>query len=107
MSLEATLTSENFEQEVLKSSLPVLVDYWAEWCGPCRMIGPMVAELAHAYEGKIKVGKVNVDEQGELAAQFGIISIPTLIVFKDGKPVRQKVGALPKPQIEALFKDLI
>lgn len=107
MSLEVTLTSENFEQEVLKSSMPVLVDFWAEWCGPCRMIGPMVDELARAYEGKIKVGKVNVDAEGDLAGKFGIVSIPTLIVFKDGAPVRQKVGALPKPQIEALFKDLL
>jgi len=107
MSLEVTLTSENFEQEVLKSSLPVLVDFWAEWCGPCRMLAPIVAELAHAYEGKIKVGKVDVDSQSSLAGKFGVISIPTLIVFKDGKLARQKVGALPKPQIEALFKDLL
>ena len=107
MSLEVTLTSENFEEEVLKSPLPVLVDFWAEWCGPCRMIAPMVEELARTYEGKLKVGKVDVDSQSALAGKFSIISIPTLMVFKDGKPARQKVGALPKPQIEALFKDLI
>ncbi len=107
MSLEVTLTSENFEEEVLKSSLPVLVDFWAEWCGPCRMIAPAVDEIARAYEGRLKVGKVDVDTQGELAGRFGIISIPTIMVFKDGKPARQKVGALPKPQIEGLFKDLI
>jgi len=107
MSLEVTLTSENFEEEVQKSSLPVLVDFWAEWCGPCRMIAPAVEELARTYQGKLKVGKVNVDTQGELAGRFGIISIPTIMIFKDGKPARQKVGALPKPQIESLFKDLI
>lgn len=107
MSLETTITSENFEQEVLKSSVPVLVDFWAEWCGPCRMVAPMLEEIARTYEGKIKVGKVNVDEQGELAGKFGIVSIPTLILFKDGKVVQQKVGALPRTQIESLFKDLI
>ncbi len=107
MSNEVTLTSENFEQEVLKSPIPVLVDFWAEWCGPCRMIAPAVEELARAYEGKIKVGKVDVDSQVDLAGRFGIISIPTLMVFKDGKAARQKVGALPKLQIEGLFKDLI
>ncbi|NLJ46788.1 MAG: thioredoxin [Treponema sp.] len=107
MSNEVTLTSENFEQEVLKSPIPVLVDFWAEWCGPCRMIAPAVDELARAYEGKIKVGKVDVDSQVDLAGRFGIISIPTLMVFKDGKAARQKVGALPKLQIEGLFKDLI
>ncbi len=107
MSHEVTLTSDNFEEEVLKSPVPVLVDFWAEWCGPCRMIAPAVEELARTYEGKLKVGKVDVDSQGELAGRFGIISIPTLMVFKDGKTARQKVGALPKPQIEGLFKDLI
>ena len=107
MSLEVTLTSDNFEEEVLKSPLPVLVDFWAEWCGPCRMIAPAVEELARTYEGRLKVGKVDVDSQGELAGRFGIISIPTLMVFKDGQAARQKIGALPKPQIEGLFKDLI
>ncbi len=107
MSHEVALTSENFEEEVLKSPIPVLVDFWAEWCGPCRMIAPAVEELARTYEGRIKVGKVDVDSQGELAGRFGIISIPTLMVFQDGKAARQKVGALPKPQIEGLFKDLI
>lgn len=107
MSHEVTLTSDNFEEEVLKSPVPVLVDFWAEWCGPCRMIAPAVEELARSYEGRLKVGKVDVDSQGDLAGRFGIISIPTLMVFKDGKAARQKVGALPKPQIEGLFKDLI
>lgn len=104
---EITVTTANFEQEVLKSTVPVLVDFWAEWCGPCRMIAPMVEELAHAYEGKLKVGKVNVDAEGDLANQFGIVSIPTLIVFKDGREAKKYVGALPKHQIEALFKDLL
>ncbi|MCX7027656.1 MAG: thioredoxin [Spirochaetes bacterium] len=107
MSAEVTITSENFKSEVLESSLPVLVDFWAEWCMPCRMISPSVEQLAETYKGKLKVGKVNVDEQSEIAAQFGIISIPTLFIFKGGQVARQKVGALPKHEIENLFKDLL
>jgi thioredoxin 1 len=107
MSDEITLTKANFDQEVLKSSLPVLVDFWAEWCGPCRAIGPVVAELAKEYAGKLKVGKLNVDQQAELASEFGIVSIPTLIVFKEGKAAVKKVGAMPRQAIEAMFKDLV
>ncbi|MEN6364684.1 MAG: thioredoxin [Rectinema sp.] len=106
MSAEMTLTSQNFKSEVLESTVPVLVDFWAEWCMPCRMIGPSVAQLAETWQGKIKVGKVNVDDEGDLASTYGIISIPSLIVFKDGQIARQKVGALPKHEIEAMFKDL-
>jgi thioredoxin 1 len=107
MSAEVTISSENFKSEVLDSSIPVLVDFWAEWCMPCRMIAPSIEQIADSYKGKLKVGKVNVDEQSEIAAQFGIISIPTLLVFKGGQMARQKVGALPKHEIENLFKDLL
>jgi thioredoxin 1 len=85
----------------------VLVDFWAEWCMPCRMIAPLVEELAGTYAGKLKVGTVNVDEQPDLANRFGIISIPALLVFKNGELVQQKLGAVPKHEIEGLFKNLI
>lgn len=91
--MEITLTGSNFDSEVLKSDIPVLVDFWASWCGPCRMLAPTIAELADEYAGKLKVGKVNVDEEGTLAAQFAIVSIPTVIIFKNGKPVEKLVGA--------------
>ena len=79
------ITNQNFEREVLQSDVPVLLDFWASWCGPCRMLSPVVEEILNEYFSKIKVGKVNVDEQSELAQKFGIMSIPTLMVFKDGK----------------------
>ncbi|MDX9783595.1 MAG: thioredoxin [Spirochaetia bacterium] len=104
MSVEVTLTSANFQKEVLESSIPVLVDFWAEWCMPCRMIAPSIAQIAEAYSGKVKVGKVNVDDEGDIASQYGIISIPTLLYFKDGQMVKQKVGALPKHEIENFIK---
>ena len=107
MSAEITLTSANFETEVLKSSVPVLVDFWAEWCMPCKMIAPAIDQLATDYSGRLKVAKVNVDQESELAAQHSIVSIPTLLVFKDGKVVRQKVGAVPKHELENLVKDLV
>ena len=100
---EITLTAVNFEQEVLKSDLPVLVDFWATWCPPCRMLGPVVSKIAEEYEGIIKVGKVNVDEEGELAQRFGIMSIPLVILFKDGKAVKQSLGYKP---IDALKAEL-
>lgn len=98
-----TLTKENFETEALKSDIPVLVDFWADWCGPCRMFSPIVDEFAEENEGKVKVGKVNVDEQPELAAQFGVMSIPTLLVFKDGQAVNKAVGARPKEELLSLL----
>ena len=107
MSAEITLTSANFEAEVLDSSVPVLVDFWAEWCMPCKMIAPAIDQLAKDYSGKLKVCKVNVDQENELAGQHNIVSIPTLLVFKDGKLVRQKVGAVPKHELENLVKDLV
>lgn len=100
---EITLTKDNFEAEVLQSELPVLVDFWASWCGPCKMVGPVVAEIAAEYEGKVKVGKVNVDDEPELAQQFGIMSIPSLKFFKGGEVVNQVIGAVPKDAITAMF----
>lgn len=103
---EVILTTENFETEVLKSNLPVLVDFWATWCGPCMMLSPVIAELAEEFEGKIKVGKVNVDEQNELAAQYRVASIPTLLLFKDGELTKTTVGFMPKDElIETLGLD--
>jgi thioredoxin 1 len=89
-------TDANFENEVLKSDQPCLVDFWAEWCGPCRMVGPVVEEIAKEYEGKLKVGKVNVDQNTQTASKYGIMSIPSLLFFKQGKVVDQIVGAVPK-----------
>ena len=100
---EVTITTANFEEEVLKSEIPVLVDFWATWCGPCRLIAPVVAEIAAEYEGKVKVGKVNVDDEIAIAAKFGITAIPTLLVFKDGKVANQQIGYAPKEEIVRLF----
>lgn len=97
---EITITNDNFQDEVINSSSPVLVDFWAEWCGPCRMVSPIIEELANEYEGKVKVGKINVDEEGELAQQFRIMSIPTIALFKDGKMADKIVGARPKTEFE-------
>ena len=101
---ELKITIENFENEVMKSNIPVLIDFWAPWCGPCRMMGPIIEKLAEEYEGKAKVGKVNVDEEGELSQAFGVMSIPTIVLVKDGKVVRQAVGARPKAEVEAMLQ---
>lgn len=101
------LNENNFEQEVLKANMPVLVDFWAVWCGPCKMIAPIVDELAVEYEGKLKIGKVDVDNQQQIAMKYGIRSIPTILVFKDGKVAEQIVGAAPKKTlIDKLSKHL-
>ena len=96
MSREFEFTDANFDQEVLKSDTPVLVDFWAPWCGPCRMVAPIVAEISHEYAGKLKVGKVNTDDNQEVAVRYGIMSIPTLMIFKGGEVAARVVGALPK-----------
>ena len=101
--MEITLTKTNFEAEVLKSDKPVLVDFWAPWCGPCRMLAPVLAEVAAEKGDKIKVGKVNVDENPELAAQYGISGIPAMLLFKDGKIAATSVGFKPKPEVESFI----
>jgi len=93
-------SDSSFKQDVLESELPVLVDFWAEWCGPCHMIAPIVEQIAQDYQGRLKVGKLNVDENPQIAAQFGIRGIPTLLLFDKGKPVEQIIGAVPKAQIQ-------
>lgn len=96
MSSAAAVTDASFEQDVLKSDLPVLIDFWAPWCGPCRMVAPIVDEIATEFEGKIKVFKLNTDENPNVASQYGIRSIPTLMLFKDGQKIETVVGAVPK-----------
>ena len=101
--MEIELTNENFAAEVLQSELPVLVDFWATWCGPCKMLAPTVAEIAEEYAGRVKVGKVNVDNAPELAARYGITSIPALLLFNKGEVVRTSVGFVPKADVVAML----
>jgi len=101
---EINLTKDTFDTEVMKSEIPVLIDFWATWCGPCRMLSPIIEEIAEEYDGKVKVCKVNVDEEPELANAFSISSIPTLIVIKDGKIVGKSLGYRPKADVEKLLK---
>ncbi|MFA6553113.1 MAG: thioredoxin [Patescibacteria group bacterium] len=96
---EVILTDQNFDQEVLQSPTPVLVDFWAEWCGPCKMQGPIVEEVAKAFEGKAKIGKLEVDQNPSKAQQYGVMSIPTLAIFKQGKIVWQGIGLQQKAQL--------
>jgi len=96
-----TLTVENFDQEVIKSPTPVLVDFWAEWCGPCKMVAPILDELATEYDGKVKIGKVNIDDHQSLASEYGIRAIPTLLLFKDGQVADQIVGLRSKRDFKA------
>ncbi|MBN2201365.1 thioredoxin [bacterium] len=107
MSSEIELTKDNFKTEVLDSAVPVVVDFWATWCGPCKAIGPVLSELAAAYAGRAKIGKVNSEQQAELAGEYGVISIPTLIFFKNGQPVDQITGAVPKNVISKKLDALL
>ena len=102
-----TLTAENFPEQVLKSATPVLVDFWAEWCGPCKMIAPVLDELAAEYDGKVKIGKVNIDEHQQIAIDYGINSIPTLLFFKNGQVADQVVGMRSKRDLKASFDRLL
>jgi thioredoxin 1 len=103
MAANLAVTQNEFEDKVLKSEVPVLVDFWATWCGPCKAIGPSIEQLAQEYDGKAKVYKVDVDSDSELATQYGVVSIPALVVFKGGKVHNQKVGAMAKKDIAALI----
>ncbi|MBU1853693.1 MAG: thioredoxin [Candidatus Omnitrophica bacterium] len=102
--MEIGVNDENFKKEVLESKLPVLVDFWAEWCMPCRMVAPVVEEIAKEYQGKLKVCKLNVDEARNTASDYGIMSIPTIAIFKNGKVINKVVGALPKAELEKAIK---
>ena len=102
--MEVVVTKNNFESEVLKSEIPVIVDFWATWCGPCRMIAPILEEIANENAGKIKVAKINVDEEMELAIQFKIEAIPTLLIFKKGEMINKSLGLLSKEEILSLIK---
>ena len=99
-----TITAKNFEAEVLQSGEPILVDFWADWCGPCRMLAPVIDEVAVALKGKARIGKVNVDQEPELAQKFSVMTIPTLILFQQGKVARTLVGVRPKAEILKLFE---
>lgn len=104
---EVILTNANFDQEVLQSTVPVIVDFWAEWCGPCKVLSPTLAEIAHENQGKVKLAKVNVDENPELSGRFNIMSIPTMKFFKNGQQAAELVGAAPKSTIEATLKTIM
>lgn len=105
--MEIKITDNNFEAEVKESSMPVLVDFYADWCGPCKMMAPLVAQLAESYEGKCKIGKCNTDENPALTREYRIMSIPTFILFKDGKVAETLIGAVSKNELEAKIKQVL
>ena len=107
MSNEIELTDAKFEEEVLKSQIPVLVDFWAPWCGPCKMLGPVIEELATEYEGKVKVCKLNTDDNPDSAAQYKISAIPSVLFFKDGAQVNELVGMQPKEELKKILDELV
>ena len=104
--MEYRFNENNFADEVMKSEIPVLIDFYAEWCGPCRMMAPVVEQFAEEYEGRVKIGKINVDEESDLAARFGVQSIPSFIFIKDGKVVDRVTGAMPRPVLKGYLDDL-
>lgn len=105
MSAAVTIDQDNFNAEVIESDTPVVVDFWAEWCMPCKMVAPVLDQISQDYAGRLKIAKVNVDDAGEIAQKYNIVSIPTLLLFKGGNVVGQQVGAVPRETIEGLFKD--
>ena len=102
--MELKITKDNFEEVVLKSEKPVLIDFWADWCGPCRMLSPIIKDIAEEYKDEYAIGKVNVDEEGELAVRFGVMSIPMLVVIKNGEVVNSSVGFMSKSEVLELLK---
>ena len=104
MSKEVTITKDNFQKEVIESEIPVLVDFWAPWCMPCKMMEPILQQIAAENEGKIKVGKLNVDDENEIAGQYSIVSIPTLLLFSKGSVAEKRVGAVPRQVLDELLK---
>jgi thioredoxin 1 len=107
MADEVTVTKSNFDTEVIKSPLPVIADFWAEWCGPCKMIAPILKDLAKDYKDKIKIAKIDVDAEGDLAQKYNIVSIPTIMIFNKGQIVHQQVGAVPRQALEKMIKEVI
>jgi thioredoxin 1 len=107
MADEITVTKGNFDSEVVKSAVPVVADFWAEWCGPCRMIGPVLRDLAKEYKDRIKIAKINVDQEPELAMQYNVASIPTLLFFSKGQVVKQQIGAVPRQALEKILKEIL
>ena len=107
MADEVVVTKTNFNAEVISSPVPVVADFWAEWCGPCKMIAPVLKDLASVYKDRLKVAKIDVDQEPELASQFNIVSIPTLLFFNKGQVVKQQIGAVPRQALEKIIKDIV
>ena len=107
MGSEVNVTNATFQKEVLESAVPVLADFWAEWCVPCRMVGPVLTKLAEEHDGKLKVAKINVDQESELAMKFNIVSIPTILLFHKGEVAKQQIGAAPRRILEDMIKEYV
>jgi thioredoxin 1 len=107
MSAEVNVTNATFNQEVLEATVPVLADFWAEWCVPCRMVAPILEKLAEEHKGKLKVAKINVDQESDLAAKFNIVSIPTILLFHQGQVAKQQIGAAPRKVLEEMIKEYL